>query len=122
VSEDERSCALHGIHCISTTKLVSEVTEITSATDLFDIITQIRLSVIKQQLNVKMNGMDKEIVSHINLEAIANKLVELEGFAAKIISCIEKIEERLTEAAPVVSVHMILILPATLPSSTGTTQ
>jgi len=63
-----------------------------------------RLNVIKQQLEVKLNllnDMDKEILACCELDVIATELEESEAVSAKIISCRQKIEEKLTVVTPV---------------------
>ena len=87
------------------TKLVHEAEEIVNNADPLDSMQRIRLSVIKQQLDVKLNllnDMDKEILTR-ELDAIVNELEESEAVTAKIISCKQKIEEKLTVVTPVTS-------------------
>ena len=118
MSDDERSRAIHGGHRGVVTKLVREAEEITNKADPLDSTQRIRLSVIKQQLDVKLNllnDMDKEILTRCELDAIVNELEESEAVTAKIISCKQKIEEKLTVVTPATSTPVSPMLHASLP-------
>ena len=115
---DERSRAIRGGHRGVVTKLVREAEEITNKADPLDSTQRIRLSVIKQQLDVKLNllsDMDKEILTRCELDAIVNELEESEAVTANIISCKQKIEEKLTVVTPVTSTPVSPMLHASLP-------
>ena len=115
---DERSRAIRGGHRGVVTKLVREAEEITNKADPLDSTQRIRLSVIKQQLDVKLNllsDMDKEILTRCELDAIVNELEESDAVTANIISCKQKIEEKLTVVTPVTSTPVSPMLHASLP-------
>jgi len=60
--------------------------------------------------------MDKEILTRCELDVIATELEESETVTAKIITCTQKIEEKLTVVTPITSTPVSPIVHATLQS------
>lgn len=86
----ERSRAIRRANRGVVTKLVREAEEIIRATESFDSLKRNRLHVINQQLEGKLsllNGMDKDILDHCELEAIETEIEESESIVAKVIDC-----------------------------------
>ncbi len=115
----ERSRAIRGGHRSVVTKLVREADDITSATQTLEPAQRIRLSVIKQQLDVKLSllsDIDKDILSRCDLDVIAEELEDSEAVTAKIINCKQKVEGMLTVVTPVTSAPVSPISPVSLPT------
>ena len=115
----DRSRAVRGGHRGVVTKLVREAEEITRTTEPLDSARKTRLSVIKQQLDVKLsllNEMDKDILSRCEIDSIADELEESEAVTAKIITCKQRIDEIVPTATPVTSASPSYLAPASLPT------
>jgi len=117
-TEFERSRAIRGGHRGVVTKLIREAEGIVSTTETLVSSQRVRLTVIKQQLDVKfslLSDMDKEILSHCDIDSIPRKLEESEAITANIITCKQKIDEVIPFTAPGASVPPSLTAPIMLP-------
>jgi len=82
-----------------------------STTKTLDLNQRVRITVIKQQLDVKfslLSDMDKEILSHCDINSIPRELEESKAITANIITCKQKIDE-------VIPVTALGAIPVTLP-------